>query len=182
MFSRLIEILPNVKLKLAVLKDPEITRDKELHWEVNGERGCNELHVKSFPLQMRGALRRGGTLLPAPCSQPTMGFDCSCVDQGHITDPSECASSLLWDLINNNLTLEIFGGMFSNLLWQIHIEPSFTTGNNTQTLWAWVLHTPLSKVMKSLSLQDQKKKNTDWIDRGHLNAAFISFDLVGPTS
>lgn len=57
--SRLIEILPNVKLKLAVLKDPEIRADKEWLWEVSGRRGCNELHVKSFPLQMRELLRRG---------------------------------------------------------------------------------------------------------------------------
>ena len=60
--SRLIEILPNVKLKLAVLKDPEITADKERLWEASGERGCNELHVKSFPLQMRELLGRGGAV------------------------------------------------------------------------------------------------------------------------
>lgn len=29
--SRLIEILPNVKLKLAILRDPEITADKGPH-------------------------------------------------------------------------------------------------------------------------------------------------------
>lgn len=106
--SRFIEILTNVKLKLAVLRDPEITPDKEPHWEANSKRGCNEVDVKSFPPRMREVPRREGTVPAARV--PSSSLIVLVWIKAALRTPQrlECSVGLLGAFIGNNNTVKIF--------------------------------------------------------------------------
>lgn len=123
--SRLIEILPNVKLKLAVLKDPEITADKERLWEASGERGCNELHVKSFPLQMRELPGRGGAVPVARGAwvhrRPPL-IVLVWIKAALQNTSETCAPGPPRRDVINNKHWKSLKEMFSNLCWQIHVQ------------------------------------------------------------
>lgn len=61
-------------------------------------------------------------------------------------------------------------------------RPLFTAGNNTQSLIGSVLHSPLSKVMKSPPRSPRQPpgwRNSDWIDGELANALYFRpFDLL----